>query len=97
MYIHSSTKFLDLFATLLTFTVTGDGKDEGLKFTNPEDEVNWEEEQKVCSFHCCVSNVHFLISAVQQYTFYLIKPQYLLLIFEHYIPYMLKMLSKCVA
>ena len=25
----------------------GEGKGEGMKFTNPEDELDWEEEQKV--------------------------------------------------
>ena len=25
----------------------GRGKGEGMKFTNPEDELDWEEEQKV--------------------------------------------------
>ena len=25
----------------------GGGKGEGMKFTNPEDELDWEEEQKV--------------------------------------------------
>lgn len=42
----------DLFnlSHVLFFFATGDGKDESLKFTNPEDEVNWEEEQKVCNY-----------------------------------------------
>ena len=26
---------------------TGYGKKEGMKFTNPEEELDWEEEQKV--------------------------------------------------
>ena len=27
--------------------VLGDGKNEGMKFTNPEEELDWAEEQKV--------------------------------------------------
>lgn len=51
----------DLFnlSHVLFFFATGDGKDESLKFTNPEDEVNWEEEQKVCNYKQLTYYVHF--------------------------------------